>query len=244
VLSSPPDGKIWFAELGLLNGLTVSDFSLGILEQYVKLLEHWNSKVNLISRQDEQNIWAHHILGSVGFVFQHRFEERSLIADLGTGGGLPGIPLAILFPDLEVIMIDSIQKKIKAVSEMVSALHLKNARAVAGRAEVLSQQKQFAQKFDYVIARAVAPAKKLITWAKPLMTPATQNEISENPTIQRTGHIPRRSVVMLKGGDLSMEIKEAEQKNKPCVIKVHPIVIEGLAPLESLTDKKLLIFQA
>ena len=237
------NGKNWFRNVCLCNGLLIPDTHLWLLEQYVDLLEKWNSKVNLISRREEHSIWLRHILGSIAFMFHRRFEVKTLIADVGTGGGFPGIPLAILFPDIELVLIDSIQKKINAVSDILARLELKNARAVIGRAEKLSLQVGFVHTFDYVVARAVAPANQLIKWVKPLLKPSNQRVNPEIQAPHTATVIARPSIVMLKGGDLTREIAEAKHECQPRSVTVHQILIEGLNSSDALKDKKVVIFQ-
>jgi 16S rRNA (guanine527-N7)-methyltransferase len=224
------------------SSLGLSQPQVELIERYVSLLLSWNQKINLVSRKSavggEEDVWERHIVGSISFLAKFELEPNSKILDLGTGGGLPGIPLAILMPDSEFMLVDSIQKKITAVSDILENLHLPNVKTCVGRAEDLSQQKEFHLRFDYVIARAVAPIKDIINWGKPFLKPIRQAPL---PHEDQTGKkiIARGSIVMLKGGDLTDEISAAKIKCKPVSIEIFDLP----SPPDSvqLVDKKLVI---
>jgi 16S rRNA (guanine527-N7)-methyltransferase len=190
----------------LHNNLPITDEQLSRLSKYVELLLAWNKKINLISRKDEQNIWEHHILHSTSFLFRHRFKSRAAVLDLGTGGGLPGIPLKILCPDLLLTLLDSTQKKVNAVAEITQKLGLDNTHAVWGRAEDVAKSSKFQGIFDYVLARAVAPLDKLVTWAKPFLKAKTGPNESAN---EKTLGTP--SLIAWKGGDITREIEKTKR---------------------------------
>src|SRR6185436_15910707 len=138
------------------NNLACGDNELEHLIKYSELLIGWNSKINLISRRDEENIVERHIVLSLAFLFKHSFAPGSAVLDIGTGGGLPGIPLAIVCPECRFTLIDSIQKKMKAVSNIVEELHSKNVTLLTGRAEELAKEEKHRGSFDYVVSRAVS----------------------------------------------------------------------------------------
>ena len=209
------------------------------MEQYVDLLYGWNNKLNLISRKDVENIWTRHILGSVSFLFRSTLRADASVVDIGTGGGLPGIPIAILRDDLRLLLVDSIQKKIMAVRDILSHLKLQQITAVAGRAEDLSRSMAYSGKYDYVIARAVAPIADLIKWGKPFL----KKKDSFSSHGQEKGEISSGSILMLKGGDLSAEIQSALVKCNPHSLDELSISIDVGEANQDLFDKKLVIVQ-
>jgi 16S rRNA (guanine527-N7)-methyltransferase len=147
----------------------------------------WNEKINLISRKDTENLYERHILHSLGIAKVIRFTEGSSILDVGTGGGFPGIPLAILFPEVQFTLVDSIGKKIKVVRDIAEQLELKNVKAYHARAE------EIPNKFDFVTGRAVTDLNVFLGWI--------QNSIKKN---QQNG-LPN-GLLYLKGGDLQEEL--------------------------------------
>lgn len=133
-------------------------------KQLGELYREWNAQINVISRKDIDNLYTHHVLHSMALAALIEFQPGAKILDLGTGGGFPGIPLAILFPDTEFVLVDSIAKKIKVVDAVKEALELDNVRAAVTRAEKLKE------KFDFVVTRAVAKAPKLVSWTRRLVS--------------------------------------------------------------------------
>lgn len=160
------------------------------LQQYdtiEKLYIQWNAKVNLISRKDMSHFYEHHVLHSLAIASFVRFNKGSSILDVGTGGGFPGIPLAIMFPDVKFTLVDSIGKKIRAVEDIAFSLRLENVKALQIRAE------QVRGTFDFIISRATAPLDRLLFW-----TNASISKINQH-------HIPN-GLICLKGGDLEEEL--------------------------------------
>jgi 16S rRNA (guanine527-N7)-methyltransferase len=230
------DESLWFRNICRKNNLLISDSQLDAMENFAGKILEWNKKINLISRKDEQNIWRRHILGSVGFLFHHRIQPATGVIDIGTGGGFPGIPLAILLTENRFTLVDSVQKKIKAVQDILEKLRLPNVRAVAGRAEELGRQKEYLRVFDYVIARAVAPVNEIVKWGKPFLKPHAR--IPE----AQAGLVDPGAILLLKGGDLEAEIRNTQLKTGIKDISVHNLVFNGSEESE-LIDKKLIIVQ-
>lgn len=185
-----------------------SDFTDVQLQQFSALDElynDWNSKINVISRKDMDSLYEKHVLHSLAIAAAFEFKAGSTIVDLGTGGGFPGIPLAIFFPEVQFCLIDSIGKKIKVVDAVAEAIGLKNVTTRHSRIEDIKDK-----KFDFVVSRAVAPLKDLWTWGKPLLKKAGPNSGDQLP-----------GLICLKGGDLATEI--AESGCRPRVMEVYEI---------------------
>lgn len=153
----------------------------------------WNSKINVISRKDIENLYEHHVLHSLGIAKIIQFQPGTSIMDLGTGGGFPGIPLAILFPDVKFHLVDSIGKKVKVASEVATAIGLKNVTFRHARAE---EEKQI---FDFVVSRAVMPLADLIKIIKKNISTKQQN-------------ILPNGLICLKGGELEHETMPFKNK--------------------------------
>lgn len=216
------------------NNLKLSEGKIERLFQYVELLLEWNKKINLISRKDVENVWERHILASLSILFKLTFAARSNIIDVGTGGGIPGIPLAIALHDSNFTLIDSIQKKIRAVDDMLSKLNLNNVITIIGRAETLSLQKGLNQNFDYVISRAVGSMIDIITYAKPFLRQNDGTLEGEKATI------PQGSIIFFKGGDVRQEIETVKTTMKPQSIIALPLYVKGI-DFSLFSDKKIVI---
>ncbi len=155
--------------------------------QLLPLYREWNEKINVISRKDIDALYERHVLHALAIARVVRFLPGASILDLGTGGGIPGIPLAILLPETNFLLVDGVGKKIHVVEEIVQALELHNVRAMQARAETLGE------KFDFVITRGVAPLDKLLLWSRPLLKRKHQHPIPNG-------------LLALKGGDLQAEL--------------------------------------
>lgn len=229
---------IWFRELCLKNGIELTDYQIGQLEKHVALLLDWNKKINLISRKDEQNIWPNHILHCASLLFKFHFPSSTRIIDIGTGGGLPGIPLKIIQPDLNITLLDSTQKKIEAVQQMLHQLGLTGISAVWGRAEEVGKKKEFARKFDVAVSRAVAPLEKLIAWSKPFLRERSGSLISTSAQEQGRRHVYPPALLAMKGGDISSEVEKARRTSQVKQILIENLQYDDVGAI-SLQDKKV-----
>ncbi len=188
-----------------------SDFTPQQEEQLLKLKDlytEWNEKINVISRRDIDNFYEHHVLHSLAIAARFNFKPGMDVMDLGAGGGFPGVPLAVFFPETNFHLVDSINKKLKVVQEVAAAAGIKNISTQHSRAEDIKTR-----KFDTVVSRAVAPLKDLWFWSKPLI----------KKTIKSEKGVPN-GLICLKGGDLSKEIFESGCK--PFVFDLETIFTE------------------
>ncbi len=162
-------------------------------EQLQSLYEHWNAQINVISRKDIDLLYERHVLHSLGIAKAMEFKPNTKIMDVGCGGGFPGIPLAILFPECTFYLVDSIGKKIKVVNEIANAIGLKNLKAEHKRAEEVKE------KFEFIVSRAVTEFPSFYKWV--------QNKISN-----KQFNILPNGILYLKGGDLADELKPFEKR--------------------------------
>ncbi|MBI5215478.1 MAG: 16S rRNA (guanine(527)-N(7))-methyltransferase RsmG [Ignavibacteriae bacterium] len=232
------DKKTTLTRIFEKNNIQVTDERFEVMNLFAGHLLEWNKKVNLISRKDEENLWEKHIFGSLLLLSKMNFEYATNIVDVGTGGGFPGIPLAICLPENHFTLVDSIQKKINAVNDMVTQLGLTNVTAICSRAETLSETKEHKNQYDYIVSRAVARVNEIVRWSKKFLQGNQQETINEGQ--KNTTTLKRNSIVIFKGGDISDEIRETEIKQKPKSIEVIPLVVNGIESYD-FTDKKLVI---
>jgi 16S rRNA (guanine527-N7)-methyltransferase len=193
-----------------------SDFTPTQLEQFGKLealYKEWNEKINVISRKDIDALYEKHVLHSLAIAALCNFEPGTQVVDIGTGGGFPGIPLAIFFPEVEFLLSDSIGKKIKVVQEVANGVGLKNVTAVHSRVEKIE-----GRMFDYAVSRAVAPLGELWSWIKPVIRKGRKSEEFAN------------GLICLKGGDLKKEIAESG-------LRPHLFPVYDIFPEESFKEK-------
>lgn len=165
-------------------------------EQFARLGElygEWNARINVVSRKDMEHLYTRHILHSLSIAKVCRFKAGAKVVDIGCGGGFPSVPLAIMFPDVEFVGVDSIGKKIKVVEGVTMGANIKNLRAVNSRAE------QLGEKFDYVVSRAVTEMSKFMPWAWVLLRRGEAGTL-------------RNGILYLKGGDLAEELALTRRK--------------------------------
>lgn len=187
-----------------------SDFTPEQLAQFTALealYTDWNSKINVISRKDIDSLYEKHVLHSLSIAAISNFKPGNNIIDIGTGGGFPGIPLAIFFPEVKFHLVDSIGKKLKVIEEVIAAIGLTNVTTQHTRAEQIKNR-----KFDYAVSRAVAPLKELWSWAAPLL----KKKSSDTELLN--------GLICLKGGDLAQEISDSG--TKPRTMEIHDIFQE------------------
>ncbi|MCC6817135.1 MAG: 16S rRNA (guanine(527)-N(7))-methyltransferase RsmG [Saprospiraceae bacterium] len=172
----------------------LSDDQKKLFTELKPLYEFWNAQINVISRKDIDQFYLHHIIHSLSLTRFFNFKPDTKVMDLGCGGGFPGIPLAIYFPKVEFVLIDSIGKKIKVVNEIINELELKNVRAYHKRAE------EHKEKFHFVVSRAVSQFNELIQWTR---NSFDKHEINALPN----------GIFAYKGGDLREELLQLKKSN-------------------------------
>ena len=212
-----------------------SDFTPVQLKQFEALdplYKDWNSKINVISRKDIDGLYEKHVLHSLSIAAAFQFEPGMDILDIGTGGGFPGIPLAIFFPEVKFLLADSIAKKLKVVDAVAEALQLKNVTTRHVRVEEIKNR-----KFDFVVSRAVAPLKELWKWSRPLLKRSHESGVqsaeSINPEIQTLNPaLSPPGLICLKGGDLANEIHESN--TRPRVMEISDLFNEDYFKLKYL----------
>ncbi|WP_281540921.1 16S rRNA (guanine(527)-N(7))-methyltransferase RsmG [Maribacter aestuarii] len=157
-------------------------------QQLETLYKDWNQKINVVSRKDIEELYLRHVLHSLGIAKIQEFKDGSEVLDVGTGGGFPGVPLAILFPEVHFTLVDSIGKKIKVVDEVVAGLGLENIKTINARVEEVPGQ------FDFIVSRAVAAMPTFVHWVKGKIK-------------KESAHERRNGILYLKGGDLTEELQ-------------------------------------
>jgi len=188
-----------------------SEFTAEQLRQFSllePLYKEWNEKINVISRKDIDGLYEKHVLHSLSIAAAFEFADDMEIVDLGTGGGFPGIPLAIFYPQVKFHLVDSIAKKLKVVEAVAKGIGLKNVTTRHSRVEDIRNQ-----KFDFVVSRAVAPLKDLWGWSKPLLRNAKPENAEHKP-----------GLLCLKGGTLAAEISDSG--TRPRVMEIAEIFPE------------------
>ena len=195
-------------QICLDNGLIIPDPQWHLLEEWADLLMNYNQKINLISRKETYLLWEKQILHCLSLPVSREIPNGSEVFDFGTGGGLPGIILAIIRPDLHLTLADSRQKKVAVVQKIVDDLKLSNVRVICGRGEIIGKQAEWNQRFSVITARAVAPLIDLVRWTVGLRKPESALHI-------------------LKGGEIQDEIKALALMFTGIKVSKSPIVLKG-----------------
>lgn len=167
----------------------LSDIQITQFSKLQELYEDWNLKINVVSRKDIDELYLRHVLHSLGIAKVMQFKPNAKVMDVGTGGGFPGIPLAILFPETQFHLVDSIGKKIKVVNEVVEGLGLENVKTTHGRVEEVKDT------YDFIVSRAVAQMETFVRWTK-------------GKIAKKQNHDLKNGILYLKGGDLTEELKK------------------------------------
>lgn len=179
---------------------------LSQLEALLPLYKEWNEKINVISRKDIDALYLNHVLHSLSIAALNEFKPGAQVVDIGTGGGFPGIPLAIFFPEVEFLLVDSIGKKLKVVDAVAQSIGIKNIQTQHSRIEDIKNR-----TFDFAVSRAVAPLKDLWRWAKPIVRKGHDSEMANG-------------LICLKGGDLHQEISKS--MTRPSLFDIQEIFNE------------------
>lgn len=185
-----------------------SDFTDKQKEQFGALeglYQEWNSMINVISRKDIDSLYEKHVLHSLAIAAVADIADGAQVIDIGSGGGFPGIPLAIFYPNVQFLLVDGIGKKLKVVDAVAEGIGLKNVKTLHSRVEDIKNQ-----KFDFAVSRAVAPLSSLWRWAKPILKKESKSEVTNG-------------LICLKGGDLGQEISESRLRpNMMEISKIFP----------------------
>lgn len=211
--------KLW--TICSANGIILDADMRENINRYATELKYWNSKVNLISRKDEDNILERHILHSLSILTFFEPKQKARILDVGTGGGLPGIPIKIARPDVFMHLVDSIGKKIKMTSMFADHTGIKNISATNSRVEEYHTKTK--EKFDLVVSRAVARSVKIVRW--------TQKLIKDKATY-----------LLLKGGDLEEELEELKAEFPDVKVQQKPLKLIGYDNFAN-EEKKIIIIE-
>lgn len=203
------------------NGIVLDRKQTECFERFHRELLIWNKQVNLISRQDMENIYERHFLHSLSILKYFQPPAKARCLDVGTGGGFPGIPLKIARTDIGMLLVDSIAKKVKLAGMFAQHTGLRGIEAKTRRAESLVDMPEYRATFDVISARAVAPLVQIVSWVEPLLKPGA-------------------TMAFLKGGDLCQELSEATKKFPKLQIVEHQLEINGAAWFKE-QEKKLLL---
>lgn len=231
--------ELWLYTLGKKNKIDITDIRLSQLTLFKTLLLGWNQKINLISRKNEDNVWRDHIAISLSMLFKIKFLPDQKILDLGTGGGFPGIPLAIMLPECSFLLLDSRQKKITAVQSIVDSLSLPNVKTIWGRAEEISNQLSLKNSFDVVVARSVSNLTNLLDWGFPFLKSLPKKYAILDTRTEKI-LISTPSLITFKGNEIQEEENLVRRKYPNVSFQNIPLNFAGSEEFQNL-DKKLVV---
>ncbi len=225
-------GIDWFVEICAANGLKLRDDQASRFETYRRLLLAANRQLNLISRKDEENFYPNHALNSISFLFTRRLNSDASMLDLGTGGGLPGIPILIIYEEMRLTLLDSIAKKTAAVSSILKEMQFDSARVLTGRAEELSKRDEFKGHFDYVVSRAAGKLDEVVKWSHGFLK---SGQTAEGDTI------PSGTLIVLKGGEFEVELRHTRNLKSVDFVSVSEMTFQGMDEIYNKEKKLVLI---
>lgn len=205
------------------NGIVLDRQQLRAIERYERELRYWNERINLISRRDIEHLLERHILHALAILSVVEIPPKARCMDVGTGGGLPGIPLIIARPDLRMVLVDSVRKKLRVAEMLARHTGHRFTEAICARVEELAQQKpSYRAAFDLIVARAVADTRTLLEWTRNLIKPGGMH-------------------VFLKGGDLESDIANARVAFPDAIFVEKPLRLRGAPWLEEQQKKALIV---
>lgn len=203
------------------NSIVLSKPQMDRLQRYHNELVYWNERVNMVSRKDVEHLWERHIIHALMLLRYVEIEPRARVLDVGTGGGIPGIPLKIARDDVKMTLVDSVAKKVNLVRMFAEHTELKDIDAVCSRVEQLDQDAKYRRRFNVIISRAVAPLTEVVGWTRNLLA-------------------PNGTYAILKGGDLSGEIANAQEDHRGLRVVEYQIEAFGM-PWFKQDQKKVLV---
>jgi 16S rRNA (guanine527-N7)-methyltransferase len=215
--------SVQFWTICAANGIVLEPSQIKSLERYARELHYWNERVNLISRADIEHLYERHFLHSLALLKYVPIAQGARCVDIGTGAGLPGIPIAIARPDLHMLLVEAVAKKARLVALFAAHTGLRHLQVKRARIEELAADPAYRQHFDIALARAVAPLSTLLEWAQPLLK-------------------PQGRLVAYKGGDLTRELQQAQSRFPSVQLQVHDIRLRG-APWFEENQKRLVVCQ-
>ncbi len=222
----------WFLSICAANGLSLTPEQAVRFEKYREALLAANRQVNLISRKDEDNFYPNHALNSVSFLFGRKLKPDAKMLDLGTGGGLPGIPVSIIYRGIAVTFLDSIGKKTAALSSILAELGVGGTPVVNARAEELSKKGEFQGRFDYVISRAAGKLDEVVKWSHKFLR--SFEEASG-------GTIPVGTLIVMKGGSFDEELRHARNLKFVGSVEVADLNFHGMDEIYNKEKKIVLV---